>query len=490
MRLPSLRRTLNMTLGGAVGAAIALSSQPAHANVEVGATAGLHTFSVNNELGVADEEAATSLRNSALFGLRVGFTFGDMLGVEGEVGLIPTEERNLVYDVWALTYRAHVIAQFRAAEPGNQLIPFVVLGGGLMQVVESGNEDRIYKDTDEVLYAGIGAKYRVENGWGLRADARWLLPPSSDNESAASDFEFLLSVYKEFGRVEAVEEEPIVEPAPDNDPDKDSIVGDADGCPNDPEDADGFEDDNGCPDPDNDGDGILDGSDQCASDPEDADGFKDDDGCPDPDNDGDGVLDATDQCKDQPEDADSFQDEDGCPDPDNDGDGVLDAADQCQDKQETKNGYQDGDGCPDEIPAAVKKFTGAIKGINFKTGSAEILKTSNKTLDAAVKVLNEYGDLRLEIQGHTDDVGDDTANLELSHKRAEAVKAYFEGKGIAAERLLATGLGETQPVVPPAGLKGGKLKAAQAKNRRVEFKLVSELTGSGGQAPESTPPSP
>jgi outer membrane protein OmpA-like peptidoglycan-associated protein len=485
MRLPSLRRTLNMTLGGAVGAAIALSSQPAHANVEVGATAGLHTFSVNNELGVPDTEGATSLRNSALFGLRLGFGFGDMLGVEAEVGLIPTEERNLVYDVWALTYRAHVIAQFRAANPNNKMIPFVLAGGGLMQVVDSGNEDRISKDTDETLYVGLGAKYKVENGWGLRVDGRWLLPPSSDNESAASDFELLLSVYKEFGRKEATKEEPIVETPPDNDPDKDGIVGEADGCPNDPEDADGFEDDNGCPDPDNDGDGILDASDQCASDPEDADGFKDDDGCPDPDNDGDGIADGTDQCKDQPEDADSFQDEDGCPDPDNDGDGVLDAADQCQDKQETKNGYQDGDGCPDEIPAAVKKFTGVIKGINFKTGSAEILKTSNKTLDAAVKVLTEYADLKLEVGGHTDDVGDDAANLELSQKRADSVKAYFEGKGIAGDRLTAKGYGETAPQVPVTGLKGGKLKAAQAKNRRVEFKLVSELTSEQAAPPAS-----
>jgi OOP family OmpA-OmpF porin len=154
---------------------------------------------------------------------------------------------------------------------------------------------------------------------------------------------------------------------------------------------------------------------------------------------------------------------------------VLDAADQCQDKQETKNGYQDGDGCPDEIPAAVKKFTGVIKGINFKTGSAEILKTSNKTLDGAVKVLAEYGDLKLEIQGHTDDVGDDAANLELSQKRADSVKAYFEGKGIAADRLISKGYGETAPSAPIDGLKGGKLKAAQAKNRRVEFKLVSDL---------------
>ena len=477
MRLPSLRRTLHLTLGGALSTTIAvgLSATPAQANVEVGATAGLHTFSVNNELGVPDIEAATSLRNSALFGLRLGMGFGDMLGVEAEVGLIPTEERNLVYDVWALTYRAHLIAQFGASNPDKKMIPFVLLGGGIVQVADTGNPDRVNKDKDEALYLGLGAKYRVENGWGLRLDGRWLAVPSSDNDGQASDFEVLLSVYKEFGRKEGKKEEPPPPPPDDNDPDKDGIVGDADGCPNDAEDTDAFQDEDGCPDGDNDGDGIGDASDQCPNDAEDADGFKDDDGCPDPDNDGDGVPDAADACIGEPEDADGFQDEDGCPDPDNDGDGVLDGSDQCQDKAETKNGYQDTDGCPDEVPAAIKKFTGVIKGINFKTGSAEILKTSNKTLDGAVKVLTDYPELKLEVQGHTDDVGDDAANLELSQKRADSVKAYFEGKGVAGDRVISKGYGETAPSVDPAGLKGGKLKAAQAKNRRVEFKLVSDL---------------
>ncbi|MBW1881243.1 MAG: hypothetical protein JRJ84_23050, partial [Deltaproteobacteria bacterium] len=69
------------------------------------------------------------------------------------------------------------------------------------------------------------------------------------------------------------------EPAP-RDRDDDGIVDRADMCPDDPEDADGFEDHNGCPDPDNDGDYILDGSDGCPDDPEDDDGVEDDDGCP------------------------------------------------------------------------------------------------------------------------------------------------------------------------------------------------------------------
>ena len=476
MRLPLLRRMLNVAALGTGVALAAFTASPAHAGVEVGATAGLHVFSINNELGVPDTVKATSLRNSALFGLRLGFMFNDMIGVEAEAGIIPSEDRNLVYDVFTGTLRGHVIAQFRAANPANKLVPFAVLGGGATKVLSSDREDRIDLDTDAALYVGVGAKYRVENGWGLRADGRLMLPPSSKNESAALDGEILLSVYKEFGRKEAPKgEEPLPPVEEDKDPDKDGILGDADGCPTDAEDADGFEDENGCPDPDNDADNVLDASDQCPSDPEDADGFKDEDGCPDPDNDGDGIADGTDQCPAEPEDADGFEDENGCPDPDNDGDGVLDAADTCPDKMETKNGYQDGDGCPDEVPAALAKFTGVIKGINFKTGSAEILKTSNKILDKAVKVMQDYPDIKLEIQGHTDDVGDDAANLDLSQKRAESVKAYFEGKGIAADRVSAKGYGETAPSAPIDGLKGGKLKAAQAKNRRVEFKLLSDL---------------
>ena len=76
---------------------------------------------------------------------------------------------------------------------------------------------------------------------------------------------------------------------------------------------------------DRDGDGIPDAVDACPDEPEDKDGFQDEDGCPDPDNDGDGIPDAKDKCPNEPEDKDGFQDEDGCPDRDNDNDGIPDA---------------------------------------------------------------------------------------------------------------------------------------------------------------------
>src|SRR5688572_14993098 len=65
---------------------------------------------------------------------------------------------------------------------------------------------------------------------------------------------------------------------------------------------------------DSDGDGIMDPDDKCKDEPEDKDGYQDEDGCPDPDNDSDGILDKADKCPMDPEDKDGFEDEDGCPD--------------------------------------------------------------------------------------------------------------------------------------------------------------------------------
>jgi OOP family OmpA-OmpF porin len=429
----------------------------ARANVEIGGTAGIHVFSKNNELGVDDIPDANSERNSVLFGLRLGVYFGPILGVEGEVGAIPSESRHDVFDIWNITYRAHLIAQFRAWDEDAHFIPFVLFGGGAMSIVSNGghqNDAQIAKDTDAELYAGIGFKYRVDNGWGIRVDGRLLFPPSSEGKGFTEDFEALLSIYKEFGRHKAAP------PPVDDDPDHDGIRGAADKCPNDPEDKDGFQDE---------------------------------DGCPDLDNDGDGIPDAVDKCPNEPEDKDGFQDEDGCPDPDNDNDGIPDAQDKCPNEPETKNGYQDEDGCPDEIPAKLKQFTGVIQGINFKLGDSALQASSNGTLDKAVAVLKEFPDMRLEIQGHTDDVpvkkgGKFADNTALSQARAETVRSYFVAKGIGENRLTAKGYGESSPMVDIKDLKGAKLNAARTKNRRVEFRLVSGLTTSVQAVPASPAP--
>ena len=105
-------------------------------------------------------------------------------------------------------------------------------------------------------------------------------------------------------------------------------------------------------------------------------------------------------------------------DSDRDGDGIVDRLDKCPDKPETKNSFEDEDGCPDQIPAALKQFSGSVQGVNFKSGSADILPQSLRILDAAAKAFAEFPALKVEIQGHTDDVppgkGGKFADLTLS----------------------------------------------------------------------------
>jgi OOP family OmpA-OmpF porin len=430
----------------------------AHAGVEVGGTAGAHVFSDKNAIGVP-EGSDVHQSNSAFFGVRLGFYFSTMLGVEAEGGLIPTESAgtNVTFDIYNIIARAHVIAQFRAEDPTHNILPFVLAGGGVMNIadVSTMDESLFIKETGPVGYIGIGAKYRASGGWGVRLDLRGIASKATEG-SIAPELELLLGLYKDFGAVKVPEKQEEPKPPVDEDPDKDGVVGAADQCPSEAEDKDSFEDENGCPDPDNDADGIADATDKCAT---------------------------------EAEDKDNFQDDDGCPDPDNDADGVADAADKCADQPETRNGFEDEDGCPDELPAKLAQYTGTIAGINFKVNSSDLLPASFKTLDKAVAVLTEFKDVKLEIQGHTDDQqlkagGKFADNDALSQARAESVKAYFVKKGIAEDRLMAKGFGATVPVQDPTGLKGAKLRAARTVNRRVEFKLISP----GGDAPPATEP--
>ncbi len=249
------------------------------------------------------------------------------------------------------------------------------------------------------------------------------------------------------------------------DADEDGILDEVDKCPVEPEDKDGFQDDDGCPEADNDGDGLLDGADQCPQDPEDKDEHQDEDGCPDLDNDGDGKLDADDKCPNEAEDVDEFEDEDGCPDLDNDKDKIPDTADKCPLEAEVYNGKDDEDGCPDETLAKVEQGKIVIaQKIFFQTGRATIKPESFPVLEAVAGILKANPEIKkVAIEGHTDDVGNDKRNLKLSDDRAKAVMGWLVDNGIAADRLGAQGFGETRPAVV------GTTKDAREANRRVEF---------------------
>ncbi len=107
-----------------------------------------------------------------------------------------------------------------------------------------------------------------------------------------------------------------------------------------------------------------------------------------------------------------------------------------------------------------------MKNITFVTASANINASSNTDLDKLVQFLKDNPDARLEIQGHTDDVGSAQSNLELSEQRAKAIVNYLESKGINSSMLEAKGLGSTSPIA------SNKTASGKAKNRRVEMKLI------------------
>jgi OOP family OmpA-OmpF porin len=273
----------------------------------------------------------------------------------------------------------------------------------------------------------------------------------------------------------------------EDDTDGDGIIDKKDGCPKEAEDRDGFKDDDGCPDPDNDGDGFIDTQDRCPDsagtdggcpvydtdgdkitndvdkcpqEPEDKDGFEDEDGCPDLDNDNDGVVDAKDNCPNNTEDADGFEDGDGCPDLDNDGDGVSDVEDKCPGVR----GLPDNNGCPKTKEITRGKLV--LAGVTFQPGKAVLTSNSYTILDQVYESLVEWPEVKLEIQGHTDNLGNNMSNLKLSQMRADAVRLYFIRKGIDSARLRSVGYGEEFPIADNHTADG------REKNRRVELRRI------------------
>ncbi len=269
-----------------------------------------------------------------------------------------------------------------------------------------------------------------------------------------------------------------------------NICKDIDKCPTVP----GLAKYQGCPMPDKDGDGVPDDQDKCPDVP----GLAKFGGCPNPDKDSDGVCDpwvtqnglstyfanictGIDKCPDDPEDKDGFEDEDGCPDPDNDKDGICDpwvaekglsakyasvckGSDKCPNQPETFNGYQDEDGCPDVAP--VQQKTLILHGVNFETGKSTLLPESFPILDDIAAQLKAAPDIKVEVSGHTDNVGGYQYNMNLSRSRAQSVADYLIQKGVASDRLKVAGYGFTKPIASNHTAEG------RLQNRRVEFNRI------------------
>jgi outer membrane protein OmpA-like peptidoglycan-associated protein len=365
------------------------------------------------------------------------------------------------------------------------------LGGELYGRTELGDP---FGNADEAPVEGLlGAKVVTDSGFSIMAGAGGGIVGGI----GAPEFRTFLGLRYAFMETDA---------------DQDGVRDVEDQCPDEREDIDGYEDADGCPDPDNDDDGVPDLEDECPQaagaaendgcpELEERVGDSDGDGVPDPidecpqeqgtrdnvgcppeaatgdvgadvdgdgiaDADGDGIADADDLCPEQPEDKDGFDDEDGCPDTDNDRDGILDSEDECPNEP----GLEANQGCAPQEQKAVRederiKIT---EKVFFETDKAVIKPESYNLLQQVALVIRSNPDIdQVEIAGHTDQKGSPAYNQRLAEARAQAVRTFLvEEANVSADRLVAKGYGDAEPLVESAG------EQSRAQNRRVEFRIM------------------
>ena len=279
--------------------------------------------------------------------------------------------------------------------------PFVIVGAGAIQEDVAG-DDHVHFGVD----GGLGALFPLLNwGWAVRAEA---VAQAQINDESVPDEDYLLDFQLRLGLQVPFDRQAAPPPAAPECPTRvvDPVTGRAD----------------------------------CIS-----------------DSDRDGVADAQDACPATP--GGTMVDAKGCTMTgvvDSDGDGVLDSVDACPGT--TVGMVVDATGCLVEQSVT-------LRGINFDTGSARLTSDSRVALDEVARTLKNQRNLKAEIVGHTDDAGNDGYNLLLSQQRAESVRQYLIGKGVAPERMVSIGMGETQPV------EDNSTEEGQIANRRVEFKV-------------------
>ncbi len=385
---------------------------PEHNQLDLGLFLGAFVLAPNHGLFDRGRGPQPQINRGAFdFGFRATYFPLKWVGVGISTSVMPSRSPELDATARFFTFRGHVVGQ----GPW-RLTPTLELGGGILGV---GSSNPRLRASSGAFHWGPGLKFFINKWVAVRLDGRHTVTTDTIDGRNAHHGEILVGVDAtlRFRR--------IVNRPRRYDVDLDGVLDEDDECP-----------------------------DQAGVEPH---------GCPrDQDSDKDGIPDSRDRCPKEWGDTAS-----GCPIPDQDQDGILDSVDECDDEPETYNGFKDDDGCPDEPPQELAQFTGVIKGIRFASGKAVIRPDSYRLLDRAAKVLKDYPDVRLEIVGHTDSTGSRDVNIDLSQRRADAVKAYLVGKGIDASRLETRGVGPDEPIGD------NKTKAGRAQNRRIEFELLA-----------------
>lgn len=472
---------------------------------------GLHSFALRGEVGaglmVADVQRMQLGYDSALVQAtgRVAFNFIDALSLQLSVhnGFFFT------------SIAGRELGRTLAFQGGLRLEPMIGRVGriwldGNAGLVLTGAQQRFGFD------AGLGFEFQAASVFAIGPFARFHFVQYDPQVNVASDAMFL-SFGVSFTLRAPRPSQPV---APPPDTDGDGVLDADDQCVDVPQGDQPDPTRRGCPQNDRDRDGVLDPVDQCVDVPRgdhpdparagcpledtDRDGvYNNEDqcvdvaqgehpdperrGCPDGDDDGDGVLNHGDQCRNVPQGINPDPERVGCPLPDRDRDNVPDPTDHCPDQAGAPHPDPNRNGCP-----TVVTFDGTsirlTNPVYFATNRDVILPRSFPVLTAVGDVLRAVPQVRrVSIEGHTDDVGNDAANLDLSNRRAQSVMRWLVEHGIDASRLEAHGFGETRPLRSIDGLRGRALRDARSQNRRVDFTVVDPRPSAGASAAPSGP---
>ena len=462
-------------LKGALLCAVAATLLSTHAEAQITG----HPFELSAGAGLAHYDVRAYTKDAPAFGGALGWRFAPWLSFEGagiyssskrDSGTAAETERNMY---WA---GADLRWSLRPAD--SRALPFLLTGIGYGNIHRQGlNPQDVAQGAAQV---GLGLLVKVsEQRTYLRFQATNMMFKQPDHDQFLNTMSVTAGLHHVFGGKARDVDHDGVRDWLDKCPD--TPIGakvDANGCPLDGDHDGVFDGLDKCPDTpvgckvdangcsiDSDGDGVCDGVDVCADTPKGA--VVDARGCP-IDSDGDGVFDGLDQCPATPKGC--TIDAKGCP-TDTDGDGVCDGLDQCAN---TPAGLRvTENGCPIVVSEKETQLldTGTIRlgNILFDTGKAILKPASFAVLDTVGLILQQYPTLKIEVGGHTDNVGTAAKNQVLSEARAKAVFDYLRGKVAGFDGLgySSKGYGLSRPVAPNSTALG------RSKNRRVEFKVLN-----------------
>jgi OOP family OmpA-OmpF porin len=401
-----------------VVASVWFTAAPAQAETRAG------EWSISPVIGGYLFEADEYLKHKPVYGARLGYNLTSRFALEGAFDYLRTESKLAPVDVDGYLYRLEGLWHLR---PDAKVVPYLAAGLGVIKLdPESGNFDE-----DFLLDYGIGAKWALNRAIGLRADVRHIM--AQHNSPTYNNLEYTLGLVFSWGGAKATPMSAAAEPPP---PQPAAAPPPPAPVP--------------LPPVDEDRDGVVDSQDRCPGTPS---GIPvGADGCP-ADRDQDGVPDSDDRC---PATAPGTPvDSQGCP-LDGDKDGVADAVDRCPDTPPGES--VDETGC---LPPPAEEKVSIELAIAFDTNKAEIKPQYQSEVQRVAEFMKTAPKTTGEVEGHTDNVGSEKANVALSQRRADAVRDALIKLGVEASRLTAKGYGPSNPIAD------NKTADGRRKNRRV-----------------------